>query len=422
MRVVDLCKKAVALIFVVLIIFSEYNPVFIGYAGNDNSLMDYLVENSGRFASGEWNCPYWMLYKNDQLEGRVKEFLDKSNGDYIRHEGFDEVILLLGNAFDYKVPTEDEFLSDAKDRYKTLQRAIDKFTAEAGKRQADAEASDSADNIDVKAKLDEAMRQITNQAKIQRMFMNATDLYAAGKYGEARSELQKLVGLEPENALYHHWLGETLHTMGLYGEALTEHRKAVELEPENALCHGGFGLTLHEMGLYEEALEELQKAVELDPENVICRGSLGLTLYEMKRYDEAVEELQKAVELDTEKAVCQGSLGFTLYAIGLYDEAVVAIRKAVELEPENAAYRCALGFTLHTMGLFEEALTEHRKAIELEPGNVMYHYRLGETLYGMKRYDEAEAAMSKAVGLKPEDGRYREALDKILREIEENGN
>lgn len=76
------------------IILSEYHPIFIGYAGNDDSLMDYLLENSEKFQKGELKFPYWMLYKNDNLEGKVLKFVEQSDGYYIRHNGFDEVFIL----------------------------------------------------------------------------------------------------------------------------------------------------------------------------------------------------------------------------------------------------------------------------------------------------------------------------------------
>ena len=73
-------------------VFSEYHPVFIGYAGNDNSLMDFLTDNSEKFLKKEWLFPYWMMYKKDKVCGRVLDFLEKAEGYFIKHNGFDEVI------------------------------------------------------------------------------------------------------------------------------------------------------------------------------------------------------------------------------------------------------------------------------------------------------------------------------------------
>lgn len=109
-------------------IFSDYHPIFIGYAGNDNSLMDFLLKNSRKFLDDEWSFPYWMIYSKDKIDGKVQDFLTNTNGYLIQHNGFDEVMYLLGAAFDYKLPSKEEFLSDAEKRYLTLSNAFDKFT------------------------------------------------------------------------------------------------------------------------------------------------------------------------------------------------------------------------------------------------------------------------------------------------------
>lgn len=98
------------------ILFGSYNPIFIGYAGNDRNLMNYLTENSEKFRDGTWCLPYWMLYKNDRLNEKSLEFLQKSGGYCIRHNGFDETLYMMGAEFDYRIPTEEDFLRDAKNR------------------------------------------------------------------------------------------------------------------------------------------------------------------------------------------------------------------------------------------------------------------------------------------------------------------
>ena len=109
-------------------ILSEYHPVFIGYAGNDNSLMDFLIENADKFVKREWAFPYWMIYKTEKMSEKVLEFLEKTSGYLIQHEGFDEVLCLLGEAFNYKLPTREVFLSDAEKRFQELSNSIDEFT------------------------------------------------------------------------------------------------------------------------------------------------------------------------------------------------------------------------------------------------------------------------------------------------------
>jgi len=435
------------------IIFTEYHPVFIGYAGNDNSLMDFLVDNSEKFLSNEWACPYWMIYRTDKVGGKVLEFLQNSNGYLIRHNGFDEVLYLLGAAFDYKLPTNEEFLKDAQKRFQALSNAIDEFTEKSSSGKKAVQNEDDSENRSAEdSEIDQAIQQITDPAEMQRMHREAVRLHNAGEYEKALEIRRELVKINPENAVYHNSLGITLHRMkryeesaaakrkavelepntavyhdnlsaalhcmGHYEEALSETEKAIELEPDNARYYDSLGITLHAMKHYEEAAEAKRKAVELEPDNAEYHDSLSTTLHRMERYEEALQETKKAIELEPDNARYYDSLGRTLNVTKRYEEAAVAKQKAVKLEPDNAEYHESLSVTLHRMKRYEEAFQETQKAIELEPDNAEYYNSLGITLHAMGRYKEAAEAKKKAVELDPQNANYKESLDRTLQEME----
>lgn len=340
------------------VVFSEYHPIFIGYAGNDNSLMDYLTENCSRFKNGDLNFPYWMLYKNDKLDGKVYTFLNQSDGYCIKHDGFDEVLYLMGATFDYRMPSMENFLSDAKKRFKMLSDAIDGFTDNvSGEKLISPNAYASYENTIEESRISLAVQQITSQTNPQRIYRQAILLHKSGKYKDALKEKLKLIELEPENARYQYSLGVTLHAMGNYDEALAKKLKAVDLEPENARYHHSLGVTLRVMERYDEALSERKKAVDLEPENGQYHNGIGVTLHEMGRYDEALSEKQKAVDLEPENALYHNRLSTTLHAMGRYDEALAESQKAIDLEPENARRHNSHG-TQHSTERDDEALTE----------------------------------------------------------------
>lgn len=363
-------------------IFNEYHPIFIGYAGNDNSLMDFLIENSDKFISNEWAFPYWMMYKTDKLEGKVLEFIDKADGYLIRHDGFDDVLYMLGAAFEYKLPDKEVFLDDAKKRFQMLSDYIDKFSEKVSTQVVDDKDSVKFENTD-KTEIEQAIRQITSQTELQSMYRKAVVLNNTGKYEEALKIKYQLVEMEKDNARYHYSLGITLHRMKRYEEALKEKEKALELEPDNAEYHNSLGVTLHELKRYEKALVEIKSAVELEPDNADYHDSLAITLHELGRYEEALKES----------------------------------KIALELEPDNAEYHNGLGVTLHEMERYKEALNEKAKAVELEPDNAEYHNSLGITLEEMGRYEEAKEKIEKAIELNPDNEEFKENLKAIVSKI-----
>lgn len=282
------------------ILFSEYHPIFIGYAGNDRSLMDFLCHNHEKFLNKEWAVPYWMRYKTDTISGMVQSFLDGSEGYLIEHNGFDEALYLLGAALDYHMPTKEEFLNDAEKRFQRLSDSIDEFTQKttAKKDMGQKEDGPAEHGVSGSEEVHQAIQKITSQTESQDLFREATLLFNEHRYEEAEPIFRELTDKNPENARYHSCLGTTLYMMKRYEEALKEEQRAAELDPADAFYHSSVGATLYAMGRYEEALEEKQKAVELEPTDAFYHSTLSTTLYAMRRYEEALKEIQIAVKLD----------------------------------------------------------------------------------------------------------------------------
>lgn len=430
-------------------IFSQYHPVFIGYAGNDNSVMDFLNQHVDKFNSDEWAYPYWMIYGGQRPEGKVRQFLTGTNGYLIRHKGFDQVFVLLCRALNLMPPDEEMFLKKAKKQYSVIQDSIEKILNEYRFSASDKDSvvfganpvvpdasiengfspnSPSAAYINAvmafsNGEYKKALLEVKQAVDLEpgnARYHNSLGviLHAIKRYNEALDEKQKAVELEPDNAQYHDSLGTTLHKMKRYDEALKESQKAVELEPNNAQYHYNLGQTLHEVKRYDEALDEKQKAVELEPDNAEYYDSLGVTLHEMKHYNEALQEVQKAVTLEPDNAHYHDSLGAILHAMKKYDKALEETQKAIDLEPDNARYYNGLGITLHEIQRYDEALVEKYKAVELEPNNAMYYNSLGVTLHAMGRYDEAVGNIRKAVGLKPDNAEYYNCLGITLYDMQ----
>lgn len=279
------------------LIFSEYHPVFIGYAGNDNSLMDYLIKNGDKFIRGEWKFPYWTLYKSEKPKGKVEEFLNKSGGYCINCDGFDELLCLIGAELGYKMPDEEDFFNDAKERYCGLHKAFENIVSnKTSLNKNDSSASDSGDDTGSE-QLDLALQKIISHSELNKQYFDSIKLHRQGKYEEALKIRMELVQEQPENATYHESLSTTLHKMGKYKEAEKESRKAVELEPDNAGYHNSLSITLYKMEKYKEAEDEARTAIELDPKYADCYDTLSMILIQLNKYEEAESLSRIAIEL-----------------------------------------------------------------------------------------------------------------------------
>lgn len=371
-------------------LFSHYHPVFIGYAGNDNSVMDFLCNNVDKFNSDQWAFPYWLIYGDQLPEGKVGQFLEDTNGYLISHRGFDQVMVLLSNALGQRLPSEEEYIKKTQDQYKALMDSVSQLLEE--------QLPDEPKLLpQTGGGLEMAEIDSADEGKLYSQYLA---LHTNGEYEKALVPICRLVEQFPDKQLYHYSLGIALRMVGQYEEALEETRKAIELEPKNPHYHNSLAISLHEMKKYEEAEAEVRKAIELEPENARYHNSLAVILHSMERYEEALEERRRAVTLEPENARYHDQLGVTLYEMKRYEEAAAEEGVAVELEPANAQYHDCLGTTLHAMKQYEKAAEETRKAIGLDPENPDYYDSLAITLRAMGQEDEAAEQEKKAEELR----------------------
>ena len=313
-------------------VFREYHPIFIGYAGNDPSLMDFLLENVELFKDRKWKQPYWMLYGEDQPTEKAERFVNGAGGLWIRHEGFDIALCQIGKEMGYVEPKDEDeeaFLKDARQRFAALRESFGKLKATLNMQSSKTDGQPTADSAVLS--LDELL-QPTDEMQ---QYRNAVRAYYEERYNDALDILKALITERPDNAHYHDSLGVTLHKMKHYEEAQAEKKKAVELEPDNARYQCSFGITLAALERYDEALKAVLQARKLAPDDDYPYYGLGIVLRGQKRYDEALEASQKAVELKSEVAYRHWRLAQILHDMERNNEALSAIQKAAELDPSD---------------------------------------------------------------------------------------
>lgn len=386
-------------------VFSRYHPVFIGYAGNDNSLMNFLTENGGKFQNKTWRYPYWMLYKEDPLDGKILEFLEKAGGHFIRHEGFDETMYLMGDALGYTMPTKENFLANAEERYQMLADSIDAFTEKRHRKENEplgnpSGAPPGTEPEPEETPIKEAIRRVTGQSEQQKLYNESVTLYEANKFAQAEAIQAKLVLENPESAIYRYSYGRTLHKMNRLDEAVFEMQRAIEQEPGQALYHWELGYILRDVeGRLEDALAEMQKAIEIDPEDGFYHSQASLVLLQMERNEEALREALTAIELDPDHAFYYDNLGDVYAKLGREQAVREARQKAIELQPDEAWYHFKYGESLYTSGRFADAREQLQRAITIDPKDWFYHRYLGKVLDSLGLFKEAERERRKADSL-----------------------
>ena len=75
-------------------VFQSYTPIVIGYGGGDNSLMEFLADDSVKMRNGI----YWCYMEEYGLpDEKIQKIVQQKKGCLVRTAGFDAIMLAIGN-------------------------------------------------------------------------------------------------------------------------------------------------------------------------------------------------------------------------------------------------------------------------------------------------------------------------------------
>jgi len=95
-----------------------------------------------------------------------------------------------------------------------------------------------------------------------------------------------------------------------YDAAQTDFQKVLAMDPDNALTLNNYGFMLADRGVdLNQALTMIQKAVRLEPTNYAYLDSLGWAYYRLGQYAQAQDNLQRAISRDGNDPTVHEHLG-----------------------------------------------------------------------------------------------------------------
>jgi tetratricopeptide (TPR) repeat protein len=420
-------------------IFSASTPVFIGYGGNDGSLMGYM----GQVAM--INNMFWCVRKGSKISEPIETLLKKHKGNLVEIEGFDELMFSLQDGLKLKL-LDTEIVEIAQGRSKEYKDTVgkirnkqaaspDKDVQKAAERIVD-KAGDSWWSWELKAqsaKTNEEKESVYRDAlKVMPESVELNGNYALflesdrKNYDEAEKHYLKALSINPDdennNANYALFLGDIRKN---YDEAEKYYLKALSLDSEDATNNGNYALFLGDIRKnYDEAEKYYLKALSLDPEDANNNGNYGIFLKNIrKNYDEAEKYYLKALSIDSGSARKNNNYALFLRDIRKnYDEAEKYYLKALSIDPENKNNNGNYAFFLESIRKnYDEAEKYYLKAISVdsEDADNVGNYAL--FLHEVrKNYDEAEKYYLKALSINPEHGNNNGNYALFLESIRKN--
>ena len=231
---------------------------------------------------------------------------------------------------------------------------------------------------------DMAIAALDRRAHLYQLsFAQVQMLLDSGRLGEALSQLERMVGDDPERAEGHNDLAVLYHSAGRLTDAEREIRRASELDPANQAIADN--RTAIGAALAAVTAQQPRPHVGAGAGAGVGVGAGGATTTAFAGYPEALR-------------VAEG-----LLSAGKLEAAVAEIERFVEREPASAEAWNDLGVLQHDAGKLEAARAALNVALTIDGKNPQTRRNLSAVLLEMGRTDEAAATLEPVLAANPND-------------------
>lgn len=255
---------------------------------------------------------------------------------------------------------------------------------------------------------------VVTGGEAQHLARKGARLADSGNHREALELYEKVLALDPNDAMTWANKGRSMEALKRHDEALVFYAKAAQLDPqlkiqpEQARC-------LMQMGRLNDALPVFDQAVSNDRENAPLIHNRGVCLLQLDRNSEALEAFDRVLELNPKHAAAARMKVNALQSLGRPGEAAKAMQDFLTIySPEDAQGLFRKGKAALESGFADIAEPCFRKVTELLPAEAEGWHGLGAALSILGRFEDSAAAFQKAVGLDPENIQSRGALITVL--------
>jgi tetratricopeptide (TPR) repeat protein len=303
-------------------IFANFSPIFIGYGGNDGSLMGFLETLQPGEIAGRM---YWCYMRNSAVPPRVEALVRKHYGALVPIDGFDVLMLQLAPIFDklevleldrdirlraeeradlYKNQLARLMSRNATGHVSTSDPMLDAMHALISPERGDAFAS-WAPVIeawqDPRAsrrwtRLLDAVRRFPDQTQVLTSLAWHT-VVSAQKRDEAAALVDAALEQHPEDVPLLTVRGRLYRAAGNIAEAQKFFTRALAIAPNDTDLLAVYGIFLAEdLGRFDEAERIYRLLADLDPQDRSNRANWGEILTVARKWKEADDVFREIEE------------------------------------------------------------------------------------------------------------------------------
>lgn len=306
-----------------------YTPIVIGYAGGDQSLMQFLNDESVNL-----NGLYWCYWSKEEPSEEIRDLVAKKNGCLVPIEGFDQMMFMISRKLGFDNP-EKEMRRVTEERIEKYNKQYDQFESRI-REEADKES-------EVKDTIHDTIREIDSHNEKQ--LREAEDRLA--REGSA------------ENYFYR---GNVFLRLKMYDKAITDYTQAIEKNPECAEAYNNRGYAYDETGEYDKAIADYTQTIEKNPEYAEAYNNRGYAYAEKKEYENAISDYKISIKMKADFEIPYHNLGELYFELKDYENALKYLSSAIKINPERKEPYQIRAKVYRKLGETEKALEDEKRA------------------------------------------------------------
>ena len=339
--------------------FMVYTPVVIGYAGGDQSLMEFLKDENVKM-----NGLYWCYWKKEKPSQEIIDLVKSKNGCLIPIEGFDYFMYMLSRKMGLENP-DKEMRKVTEDRIERYNTQYDKFEKMIRTEAEQSSGSNEALNeivIEMDTFNDEQIKEAKKKETVHNYAVMGRIYKREGKYDKAIEAYTAAIDLSPKDSGNYYNRGDVYFELKEYDKAVEDYSEVIELDSKHYDAYNSRGYCYYELGNHAKAIKDYTKAIELNPGFEIAYNNRGTTYLNIREYQKAFNDLTKAIELAPQIPNPYKHMGTLKYECQEYEEALEYLNKAIDLRQFYKDAYETRAKVYHALGDHEKAKKDEERA------------------------------------------------------------
>ncbi len=259
--------------------------------------------------------------------------------------------------------------------------------------------------------------------------VEASQLYAAGKFLAAEQRLEALLESEPANP-------QARVMLGVIYSKTRRHSLAVELLsgvlrelPQQFDSIIWLAMSKKALGEFDHAIDLCYRALDLSPKDPVAFNTLGLCYLSTRRVPQAIDAFHKAIQFAPRSAASYHNLGLALRLRDDSYEACAAFKKAISLDPLNEGNYLQLYRQHLLIAATYDAILNLEEGYRRLPQSIAIQDALAISYCRANQKERGEAMFRQILAQKPgfchsyslwlqEEGRFKESIELLNQWLE----